>query len=90
MNEDELLEKLKVFKVMLIDTQLRRTGLMARIEGLNAELLANGIRPERVSALTQEAKDITAKFPEIQQEIKELVAWSRENLPSEFHFTFDE
>lgn len=91
MNEnDELLEKLQVFKSMLTDAQLRRAGFMARIEGLNAELLAHSIRPERVVALSKEVADITAKFPEIQQEMKDLRKWSEENLPSEFHFTFDD
>jgi hypothetical protein len=90
MDENELLEKLQVFKSMLTDAQLRRAGFMARIEGLNAELLANGIRPERIATLSKEVADITAKFPEIQQEAKNLRKWSEENLPSEFHFTFDE
>ena len=90
MTDDELLEKLKVFKEKLSNAQLRRAGLMARIEGLNTELLVNGLVLERVETMLAEMLEAVSRLQALEQEKDELSRWSIENLPSEFHLTFDE
>ncbi len=90
MDENELLEKLKTFKSMLINARLHRAGLMARIEGLNAELLVNGLDLSRVDTLMKEVSEMTESMLMIKQEQEQLCKWSVDNLPPEFHLTFDE
>lgn len=89
MDENELIDKLKTFKSMLIDAQLRKAGLLAQIEGLNADLLANGLVLERVESMTQQVLKMTAKMAELELEKQKLSEWSIANLPPEFHLTFD-